>query len=66
MQRGHSTSQYLRCACGPARTLAHRTPSPRGREEGRGEGAVRTRQVILCYELGADFAELYREFGYGH
>jgi Putative metallopeptidase len=24
---------------------------------------IRTRQVILCYELGADFAELYREFG---
>jgi hypothetical protein len=27
---------------------------------------IRTRQVILCYELGADFAELYREFGDGH
>ena len=24
---------------------------------------VRTRQVILCYELGTDFADLYREFG---
>jgi hypothetical protein len=24
---------------------------------------IRTRQVILCYELGASFAELYREFG---
>jgi hypothetical protein len=27
---------------------------------------IRTRQVILCYELGADFAELYREFGAAH
>jgi hypothetical protein len=27
---------------------------------------IRTRQVILCYELGADFAELYREFGDVH
>jgi Putative metallopeptidase len=26
---------------------------------------IRTRQVILCYELGADFAKLYREFGDG-
>lgn len=24
---------------------------------------LRTRQVILCYELGTDFADLYREFG---
>ncbi|MBV9970037.1 MAG: hypothetical protein JO228_08635 [Xanthobacteraceae bacterium] len=24
---------------------------------------IRTRQVILCYELGAEFADLYREFG---
>jgi hypothetical protein len=23
---------------------------------------LRTRQVILCYELGTDFADLYREF----
>jgi hypothetical protein len=27
---------------------------------------IRSRQVILCYELGADFAELYREFGEAH
>jgi hypothetical protein len=27
---------------------------------------IRTRQVILCYELGADFADLYGEFGEGH
>lgn len=27
---------------------------------------IRTRQVILCYELGVDFAELYREFGEAH
>jgi Putative metallopeptidase len=27
---------------------------------------IRTRQVILCYELGADFGELYREFGNAH
>ena len=27
---------------------------------------IRTRQVILCYELGAEFAELYREFGDAH
>jgi hypothetical protein len=24
---------------------------------------LRTRQVILCYELATDFADLYREFG---
>jgi Putative metallopeptidase len=24
---------------------------------------LRTRRVILCYELGSDFADLYREFG---
>jgi hypothetical protein len=27
---------------------------------------IRTRQVILCYELGANFADLYREFGDPH
>jgi Putative metallopeptidase len=27
---------------------------------------IRTRQVIVCYELGASFAELYREFGDAH
>jgi Putative metallopeptidase len=27
---------------------------------------IRTRQVILCYELGADFADLYSEFGDAH
>jgi putative metallopeptidase DUF4344 len=27
---------------------------------------IRTRQVILCYELGANFADLYREFGGAH
>jgi hypothetical protein len=27
---------------------------------------IRTRQVILCYELGAEFADLYREFGEAH
>jgi hypothetical protein len=27
---------------------------------------IRTRQVILCYELGADFADMYREFGDTH
>jgi hypothetical protein len=27
---------------------------------------IRTRQVILCYELGADLANLYREFGDAH
>ncbi len=27
---------------------------------------IRTRQIILCYELGANFADLYREFGDAH
>jgi Putative metallopeptidase len=27
---------------------------------------IRTRQVILCYELGVSFADLYREFGDAH
>jgi Putative metallopeptidase len=27
---------------------------------------IRTRQVILCYELGASFADLYRDFGEAH